>query len=264
MGTALETVGATITNPGTTVTNAAASSGDSLTVRSFDFASGAFLEALAAKSSTAGVVRVTSPRLHDQVQGIRYQFKTSDNRNLMCEYASQRLFPQDDLTVALSGAAAAEATSMLTLYYNDLPGVSSRLAMWEQVQARIVNVLTQEVNVDAITTAGEWSAGTAIDSDFDLLKANVDYAVLGFVADTERIAYAIRGSDTGNLRVGAPGIDDEGETRSWFVNQSLKTGRAHIPVINAANKSSTLVFQLDDTAAAAVDLGLVLAELSAG
>lgn len=264
MGIALETIGATITNPSTTVTNADPSSGDSLTVRSFPFASGAQLEALAAVSSTAGIVRVTSPRLHDQVQGIRYQFKTTGNRNLMSEFASQRLHPQDDLTVAMSGAAAGEATAMLNVYYNDLPGVSARLAMWEQIQPRIVNVLTQEVNITAIATAGEWSPGDAIDSDFDLLKANVDYAVLGYITDTEVLAIALRGSDTGNLRVGGPGINDEGETRDWFVQQSMRHGTPHIPVINAANKSGTLAFMLDDTAAAAIDVGFVLAELSAG
>lgn len=262
MGIAYEVVGATITNPGTAVTKADPASGDSLTVRSFPFETGAFLEGLWATSSTAGIVRVTSPRLHDQVQGIRFQFTTTGDLNLLPDFAAQRLHPQDDLTVALSGAAAGEATAALAIYYRDLPGVQARLAMWEQIEPRIVNILTQEVNISAIATAGEWSAGDAIDSDFDLLKANVDYAVLGYIADTERLTIALRGSDTGNLRVGGPGVVDQQETRDWFVRQSRVRGTPHIPVINAANKSGTLAFQHDDTAAAAVDVGFILAELS--
>lgn len=262
MGIAYEVLQGSVGSPGTTVTDLVARSGDSFTVRSFPFESGAFLEGVWAKSSTRGLIRVRSPRLHDNVQGIRLQYQTATPQNLLPDEAEQRLFPQDVLVVSATGAAAAEAAGALTVYYRDLPGTDARLAMWEQVKPRVVNILTAEVAIGSITTAGRWSDGTALDATFDLLKANVDYAVLGYVTALERLSIALRGPDTGNLRVGGPGPTSPLETRNWFVDQSRIKGTPHIPIINAANKGATLAFQGDDTAAAAVDVGFILAELS--
>lgn len=262
MGTAYEVIAGRVTNPGATITALTADTGNSFTIRSFPETSRAQLEALFAEGATAGTVRVRSPRLHDNVQGIRYGYIASTPRDLLPPYAAQSLYPQDTLTFELSGGGAETDAAAFCAYYPDLPGVDARLATWEQVQPRIVNFLTVEVGVAGPTTAGDWSAGTAINATFDLLKANVDYAVLGYTSGTSVLAVALQGSDTGNLRAGGPGTTEVLETRMWYVDQSVKHATPHIPIINAANKASTLAAVAHTTTGGTITVDFTFAELS--
>lgn len=264
MGLALEVITGRVTNPGATITAITANTSDTFTVRSFPFESGASLEGIWAKAGTSGVIRVRSPRMHDNVQGIRLRHQANEPRNLLPDEAMQRLYPQDVMTVEMSGSAAATDVGALMVYYRDLPGVDARLAMWEQIQPRMLNILTVPVDITAAATLGDWSAGTAIDATFDLLKSNVDYAVLGYEAQNEVCSVALRGPDTANLRVGGPGSVEPIETRNWFVDQTRLKGTPHIPVINAANKGATLAFQVDNAAGATNQVDWILAELAAG
>lgn len=264
MGIAVETVSGRVTNPGTTITALTANSGDSFSVRSFTFESGAYLEEIYASAATAGLIRVRSPRLHDNVQGIRLRTTAAAVRRLLPDTAMQRLYPQDVLIVEMTGGASETDVGILQLYYADLPGTAARLALWEQIAPRVVNILTCEVAIAAASTLGDWSAGTSIDTTFDLLKANTDYAVLGYESSVNVGAVAIGGPDTGNLRVGGPGSTEAIETRGYFVEQSRIHGTPHIPVINAANKGSTLAYQVDSETGASNSVGFILAELAAG
>lgn len=264
MGTALEVVTGRVLNPGTTLTTVTANTGDSMAVKSAPFEAGIFLEGVWAEGATTGDLSIRSPRLHDNTRGIQLTSPGNNVRNLFGDEVVQRLFPQDALTVQLSGGAAETDVIALLIYYRDLPGVAARLAMWDQIAPRIVNILTVQSTVAGPTTAGDWSAGEAIDVDSDLLKANVDYAVLGYTVDTQVCAVAIRGPETGNLRVGGPGPVEAIETRDWFVSLSKAKGTPHIPIFNAANKSSTLIFVADAVAGATPEVNLVLAELSSG
>jgi hypothetical protein len=239
--------------------------GDSFTVRSFPFEAGAWIEGLWAHqaNATAGVFRVRSPRLHDNVQGIRKRVVANEIRNYLTHETRQHLFPQDQLVVEASTTASDQLTGALAVFYNDLPGIQARLVTWDQIQPLIRNLVSVEVTVVAPTTAGDWSAGTAITTDFDLLKTNVEYAITGYEVNRNVAAVAIRGSDTGNLRVGGPGPIEHIETRDWFVRLSRKTGLPHIPVINAANKDNTLAFVADRVTGTNTILTLQMAELRA-
>lgn len=264
MGLAIETVSGRATNPGATFTALTANTGDSFTVRSFPFESGAWIEGMWADSATGGDIRVRSPRLHDNVQGIRLRHDPAVARNLFGENVTQKLYPQDNLTFEITGGGAETDVGVLQIYYQDAPGMDARLAMWEQISPRIVNLVGVPVAISAATTLGDWSAGTPLDTTVDLLKVNVDYAVLGYESDLDVAAIAIRGPDTGNVRVGGPASLETLETRDWFIRQARMHGTPHIPVINAANKSSTLVYQVDSAAGATNNATLLLAELSAG
>lgn len=264
MGRAYEVVAGRVTNPGATITALTPNTGNSFTVRSFPFESGAFLESMFADAATAGVFRIRSPRFHDQVQGIRFRTVAGAVRDFLPDEAEQMLFPQDPLTVELSGGAAETDVAAFTTYYNDLPGIDARLAAWEQVLPLIRNMLTVEVDVAGAGTLGDWSAGTPLTNFSDLLKANTDYAILGYTSALNVLAIGISGSDTGNLRVGGPGTTEAIETRDWFVNRSRLTGRPHIPVINAANDDGVLVSQVDNAAGATNNVDLILAELGTG
>ena len=70
MGAALETVVGNASSPSSTYTALTMNTGDSLTVRNFPPANPAYLMALFRHDATAGVTRLRSPLLHDNVKGI--------------------------------------------------------------------------------------------------------------------------------------------------------------------------------------------------
>lgn len=263
MGRALEVVGFRATNPGAGTTAVTANTGDSLTVRNFPETSPAWLRNVWGEEATAGVISVRSPRMHDQVQNLRVRPAANDPVLLLPEEFAQMLYPQDTLTVFLAGGGAEVDAGYLLVYYSDMPGTDARLITPEQALGATVNILTVEVATATSATAGDWSGGTAINATFDLLKANVDYAVLGYMADVRVGAVAIRGPDTGNLRIGGPGtLVHRHETRDYFVEYSKKSGLACVPVINAANKGATFVHLSDPAVSAAVNVDLILAQLA--
>lgn len=264
MGRALEVISGFVTN-NTALTTVTAVTGDSFTVRSFRFESGAFLENAWGRSVADAVLRIRSPRMHDQVEGIRLQIEAATTQQLLADEVEQRLFPQDPLTVQTqSGAADTTAVSLL-VYYEDLPGIDANLADWETVKGRLEHVLAvEQTDLAAPGTAGQFGAAQSIVADFDQLKANTDYAVLGYVTNAAAGTLRITGSDFGNLGVGGPLTPDTAFTRGWFIDLARKSGRPHIPVFNAANKDNVLVDQSNNAASGTPDVSIVLAQLRTG
>lgn len=262
---AIEVLGFRATNPGAGGAAVTVDSGDSLTIRSFPFdASSAWLDGIWVQEATAAFVRVTSSRLHDNVQGIRLRPLAAVARDLLGDELRQRLYPQDTLGVTLAGGAAETDAGALLLYYEELPGITQRLGTWAGIQSRIANILTQEVATASAATAGDWPGGTNLNATFDLLKPNVDYALLGYETDTACTTIAVKGPDTGNLKIGGPGTTEALETRSWFVRLSRAVGIPYIPVINAAGRAASQVFAQSTAVSAAINVNLVLAELAPG
>jgi len=262
MGSAIEVISGRAVNPGAAFTALTPSSGASFTVRSFQFSDGAYVDGMWAKGGTAGLFRVRSPRLHDNVQGIKFNYLVNNPRNWLYGYQSQIVEPQDNLVAEITGGAAETDTGYLALYYNNLPGLQARVEGWDAVKPRIANLVTVQVAVAGAGTLGDWSAGTALNATQDLLKANVDYALLGYTTDTQVGAIAVQSSDTGNLKIGGPGTTEAIETWDYFVEQERLSGRPYIPILNAANKQSTLVFQQDNLAGATINVFLNMAELA--
>lgn len=262
MGKVIEIVTGRVTNPGATLTALTANTGNSFTVRAFDSGSAAWLHALWGQQATAGVIRVRSPKMHDAVQNLRYQNGAAVIRNLLPEPAQTRLYPTDVLTFEQSGGGAEVDSAALELYYDDLPGGDQKLALWEQVQPKIVNLLTVEVAVTGPTTSGDWSAGNALNASFDLLKADTLYALLGYTVDTASLAVGISGPDTSNYRLGGPGPTEPLEMRDWFIRQAMRRGKPYIPIINSNNRGGTLVSVAKVGAGGTINVDLSLAELS--
>lgn len=258
---AFQVVSGRVTNPGTTITALTVNTGDSFTVRSFPFGAGAYLEEAWVDTDTLGLIRIRSPRLHDPSQGIRLQVPVA-NRPLLPRPLEQRLYPQDVLTVECTGDAVGTVLGAFLVYYEDLPGIQARLASWEEVMPRIVNVMGAEQNLTTGATAGDYGGSQAINADFDLFKRNIDYALLGYLTDTAVGLVGITGPETGNLRVGGPGGLMPETTSEWFIHLSRLTGRPHIPIINAANVGNTTVDLAVEETATAVDVTLIFAELS--
>ena len=259
--TAIEVVTGRVTNPGAAFAALTVNTGQSFSVRDFPETSQAVLEGIWTQQATAGAVRVRSPRMHDDVQGIALQTQTSP-RNLFGDELEARLYPNDPLRFDMTGGAAEVDSAALLVYYRDLGGVTARLEMWESIKPRIVDIIGQIVAVAGPATSGDWSAGTAINATNDNLKADTDYAVLGYEVGSECLAVAVAGTDTGNLKVGGPGALEAIETRDWFVSMAKSHGTPHIPVINSNNRAGTLVHVARITAAGTVQVSLILARLA--
>lgn len=248
-------------NPGATVTALTVNTNNSFTVRAFPEGQAAYLEGMWTQQATAGIFQVRSPRMHDDVRGIRFTAAAANVRNFFDDWSEQFLFPNDPLRVEITGGGAETDSGALLVYYQNLPGIDARLQMWEQVKPRIVNHLTTVVTVVGPTVAGDWSAGTVFTTDSDLLKSDTDYAVLGYTVDTEVLAVGLSSSDTGNLRVGGPGPIEPIETRDWFVSLSLAHGTPHIPVFNSNNRGSINAFVARNTTGTSDVVAFHLAQL---
>lgn len=235
--------------------------GDTFNVANFSLTSNARVEQAWASGANTDFVRIRSPKMHDNNQGIRLQMSGDQLFPLLPYGLDQPLYPSDTPTVEIDETAAGTGGIAALYSYDDMPGVEPRLDSWAAVQPRIRNISGVAVTIGAIGAIGQYSAGAAINSLFDNFQANADYALLGYTMPAARLALAISGQDTGNLKVGGPGLDDSRDTSWWFVNLSNQTQRAYIPIIAANNKASTFVFQTDSAASAAITVSLIMAEL---
>lgn len=260
--TAIEVVTGRVVNPGAAFTALTVNTGQTFSVRDFPDSMPAYLEGVWTQQATAGQVRVRSPRLHDDTQGMRFIAPAATVRNFLADEAEQKLFPNDPLRFEMTGGAAETDSAALLFYYRDLGGVAARLSTWEELKPRIVDIMGQEVDVAGPVTAGDWSAGVAVNATNDNLKADTDYAILGYGVSAECLALAVSGTDTGNLKVGGPAPADPLETRDWFVSMAKRHGTPHIPVFNSNNRGNTLVSIARNTAAGTVNTHLVLARLA--
>ena len=270
MGAALEVIAGLVTAPDTTQTNLTMNVGNSLTIRNGRGDMAARLLTAWVDSQLRGILRIRSAKFRDPVQGLRFDHIASEVQPLWDPMFSQPLYAQDALTVDLSGSATAGdiESAALLVYYPDLPGNDGQFMTPQQVKEQMVGLFTVE-NSLATGTAGGWSGEEAINADFDLMRANTRYALLGYEVSPvagqtvgECLAIGWRGVDTGNLRVGGPGTDtDRWLTNRWFVWLSERCGMPLIPVFNSANRAGILVDAHQDENGLDVLVSSIFAEL---
>jgi hypothetical protein len=258
----LQVINGTVVNPSTTITALTPNAGDSYTVR--NAAAGSDVELLQAWAFTTTnlLFRVRSPLMHDQAQNIRMQPTASQPYPLLSGALTQKLFPQDNMTVELTGGTAETDIGSLLVYYNNLPGISARLHSEAEVMPLIQNLTTVEVDVTSSGTAGAYSATVPLNGTFDTLRRNIDYAVLGYECATTGCSLGITGVDTGNLRVGGPLTNLAFVTKNWFVDLSNMTGKSCIPVINSANVAGVNIDVVAQATSTVFKVGIHLAQLS--
>lgn len=260
MGAALQLITGRATNPAA-LTALTPNTGDSFSVQNFPFGETAELLNVWGLSATAGFVRIHSPKMHDNVQGIRGKVLAATPIPLLPDVVEQPLFAQDVLVFEQQGGGAETDLASMLIYYSNLAGASARLFDWATLKPRVANILTSEVTCVSGATLGDYSGGVAVDSTFGLLKGNTDYAILGYNTDTSVCSVGIRGIDTSNFRVGGPGSSSRIETRDWFTSLAEQTGLPTIPVFNSANKLGTIVDIAHNANAVSVVVDLILAEL---
>jgi len=264
----MEVIAGFATNPGATLTTLTMSTGLSATVRGTDTTKGTWLIGAWAFCATAGELRITSPRLHDQVQGIRNRVTAAYTAPLICGYYNggyaQRLYAQDNLTIQVSGGGAELDCAALLVGYDDLAGVAGRYIDYPTLLKSGINIVTAEVTVTAVTT-GNFGGAVAINSTNDNLIANTDYAIIGGMTDTRGCAVRVSGVDLGNLGVGFPAEPTIREqTNSWFMALSNAFSAPYIPVINSANKTATTIDVQTNGAGGTYIVNLQLVQLAPG
>jgi hypothetical protein len=272
MGRILDTVTGFVTAPGAVFTAWTLATGDSLAVRAALPNSNIWLIGAWAWNQVAGVMRVRSPRMHDNVQGVRMRTPVNLVQNKiplrLTSGAAQKLFTQDTLIVEQTGSAVGGQieTGSLLIWYDDVPGVAGRFIDQATLKKNGVNIMAQEVTVTT-GVAGGYSGGVAINSQAgtDNWKANTDYALVGGVTDSRLATFTIKGVDTGNVRVGMPGeLTEPDETVNWFASLSAATGLPMIPVLNSQNKGAITVEGVSQQVGVTAVITLILVELAQG
>lgn len=266
MGRALEYIAGFATNPGATLTTLTMSQGQSAVIRGTDTTKGTWLLSTNAFNATAGEFRITSPRLHDQAQGIRQRITAAFSGPLAPGYNNgafaQRLYAQDNVTLQLSGGGGELDTAALLIGYDDLAGIAGRFIDYPTLRKSGVALLTAEVTVTAVAT-GNFGGQVAINSSFDTLIANTDYAIIGGMVDTRGCAVGITAVDFGNLRLGFPAEPSLRDvTSNWFQGLASAFNAPYIPVFNSANKSTTLIDVQTNGAGGTYIVNLILVELA--
>jgi hypothetical protein len=260
-GPAIDTIVGHAANPSSTLTNVTMNTGDSLIIRSFAQTDMAWIERIIRAGATSGRVRLTSPLLHDNVLGITFNSPENPTIFMLPQERGERVYPQDTLTLAITGGTAETDLAALVLYYSNLPGADARLHSWADIAPLIKHIKPQEVDVTNSATIGTWT-DTVINGTDTQLHANTDYAVLGYVTDTNQSIIAVKGQETGNLRIGGPGTTATDDTSDYYVRWSERESSPRIPVINSANAGAIYVSTCDVVASSTPKVSLVLAELS--
>jgi len=261
---AFELITGFVTAPSTTLTALTMAAGNSLTIRNTNNAGAIGLVQAWADNQAAGTLRIMSPRLHDNVQNLRLGVFASEVYPLLPAQPQQLLVSQDTLAASLSGSATASdiETACMLIYYESLPGIEARLIDPTELNRRMINLMSVE-NTLALGTAGGYSGQEAINAEYDQMKANTDYALIGYIVSAECACIRWQGADTGNLGVGGPGHDtNRNVTRSWFLDLSEATGVPLIPVFNSANKNGILIDGAQDENGTDVTVQSIFAELS--
>lgn len=221
----------------------------------------AYLENIWVQGAATDWVSVRSPKMQDNNQGIRLRTLGLNAKPLLPYDVGNPMYSGDTPTVTIDENAIATGAVAVTYSFDDLPGANPRLAMWRDIDSRVKNIMGCDVLVSAVAAIGQYSPGVAINSAFDNFKADTDYALIGCLTSSTALTIAVAGQDTGNLKVGIPGVADAAVTADYLIRFSERSGRPSIPIIAANNKGGTLVFQTGNAALAAQSVTLLLAEL---
>lgn len=242
---------------------AAALTGDSLTIKNSRGKSPRIVQWWA-DQQVAGWQQLVFPTGHDTTRGLRVGVVASEVDFRLPLGMPVEVQPQELLSVTIAGSNTAGDVEQgcFMVHYPDLPGVTQRLMTFDQVRSRTKSLVT--VNLTIAATAGPaWTGAELITAESDLLRANQDYAVLGISVETECLAVALRGPDTGYVRIGVPGndTDDPYFGPNFFGLLSRAYDLPFIPVINSGNKASTYLEAAQDENGTDVACTIHLAQL---
>jgi hypothetical protein len=278
---AIETISGFATAPGASpgatigVTGSSGFSGGTTgTIRNFTTGRAFALDMNKNGQAAAGSIQVLSPKMHDAVQGIRFQCNFGATRGVYPWGFPQQHYSQDTLTFKEIGSAVGGDIEnfLYTIYYENPQSSQAQLAGLDDIEAG----LSVTGNLWAVTfalvgaTSGQFGAQQALSAGTaDLSHANTNYALLGLSGFTESAAnngcaVGVLGPGTGNYRVSMPLLQGQDYNASEYFLQLSRFYKAKLcPVINAADKGGTLFDVLNNENANTVTVSIVFAQLSA-
>lgn len=251
------------TTGGTFADTLSAVSGDSLSVANYDAPAsqpGAkIVEMWGIDANSVAELAFTLTRqqsVNDQTRGVRFNIPAlipggagiPGAHNLLTGLATIPLYKSDTATLTVTSTANDEVVVTYNTLYDDLPGVSSVLASWDQVQALRFTTLGLACNAVASGTAASLGTARALNADESRMIANTWYAILGMTLQTSCCTVYIQGPDWGGQRIAIPGGVQMLDSPTFFVDQSIKWGVPLIPCFNSNNAGSISVFVCDAVA----------------
>ena len=263
MGKVVELLAGQATAPGAAITAVTMAAGITNVVRSVNQDQNPSLLTLWSDNQAAGIIRVMSPRMANNNQGIHLDTVIGQLDPIIPISLGQKLYSQDTLNIGISGSAVAgdlEGAALL-IYYPDLPGANGNFISLEDYKSRVTNIMTNR-NAIVAGAGGGFTGAAALNATENMFKANKDYAILGYTCSAQCTAVRMIASDLGNIGIGGPGnIVNRAMTANWFIRLSEMTGLPLIPVINSANVGGILVDVMQDENAVAVAIAWIFAEL---
>lgn len=249
-------------------------SGQSFTVRAFPDGANCQLEDvwMSAAAHPANL-SIKSPRMHDDVYGILLAMTPLgvgsgdadfNPQTMLPGWVIQQLYSTDVLSVTANGTATDAVVGVFNVRYSNLGGINGRFTDWQTIKDRIVNLVGVQVQPEASGTVGVFGNGVYLNSLTTRLKANTDYAWLGYTMSKPCAAVVMNGVDLGNLNVGGPGDWDLEDTGAFFVSQSERYGTPCIGVINSNNQGGTTVKVADVIADTEPFVTLLFGQLPSG
>ena len=254
---------------GTGLNAMTAGANQSFTVRNFT-SGGAVLEELNMADSVGNFrTQITSPKMHDTTYGMQF-YSTPKNFggtstfnpvSLMPPYVNQPLYATDTLTWQTAGANGDVVIGLMGIFYSDLSGIASRLYGWDYIGPHIVNLAGVQVAPTRNGTAGLWGTAAALNSGNYNLKANTDYAILGYQSQGVGDFIAFQGTDTGNLLIGGPVSTNSQANGQYFVEKSIVYNQPRIPVFNSNNAPGFQVNVASMSTSGSPNISLLVAQL---
>lgn len=255
---------------GTGLNALTAGAGQSFTVRNFSTGSAVLEEVVMGDSVGNFRTQITSPKLHDTTYGIQF-FSTPKNfggtatfnaLSLLPSYVNQPLYATDTLSWQVAGAASDVVIGGLGIFYSDLSGIAARLYDWNTIKPLIVNLAGVSVAPTRNGTAGLWGTAAALNSGNYNLKANTDYAILGYQGQNTGDFIAFQGTDTGNLLIGGPVSPNSQANGAYFVDKAVAYNGPRIPVFNSNNAQGFQVNVASMSTSGSPNISLTVAQLS--
>ncbi len=225
-------------------------------VRNFAQTDNAQLIEFGRKGATVGTARIRSALFHDDVQGLRVRALAADPTSHVPHWQPNLMYAQDTPLIDGDGTSTEVEAYLQSIYYSNLPGAAARLHSPADVLPLIDLISAQQVTISSVAPPA--FATGALTALYNTLKANRDYAVLGYQSDVALLGVGLQGADTGNLVAGGTCEADIFKTRDKFVRMSYELELPLIPVINAANAPSTNVVVFNDVVAANVNITFIL------
>ena len=219
-------------------------SGDSFTLRAPVSGSDIYLVDVLLDIANASNFELRSPRMHDNVSGLRFDIFTPTVCFSALRGIKQPMFGQDNLQFigGIGGGAATYDLMAASIYYESLIGSPGNFYHWDNIMNSIKNLLTIKI-VPVGSFTGDWDAGVALNSTNDLLKANTNYAILGALCVGTAGIVGFQGQFTGNVRLGVPIYSSSVSfNSSYLVDLSRNSGLATIPVFSSADKAGVFVY----------------------